>query len=401
MALYENNKFEPVSFKDTNLLKPIKVGNMELKHRAVMGPLTRFRAKAPGNVPNADLTYDYYKQRAQRPGTLIVTESTFISARAGGYDYAPGIWSDEQIKSWKKIFEGIHEKKSYVFVQLWALGRLANPVDLARDGLKFEGPTTDDYTDEGTKEVAEKAKNPLVGLSQEDIKQYVDDYVKAAKNAVDAGADGVEIHSGSGFLLSQFLDVNANKRTDKYGGSIENRARFTLEVVDALIDAIGAERVAIRFAPFMVFGNLAGSSNPNQIAQFAYLAGELEKRAKEGKRIAYIHLIEPRFMDPGKVEDEEGSEDNTVTNDFFYSIWKGIIIKSGNYAIHPEVTKDVVSDKRTLISYGRFFISTPDLVDRLEKGLKLNSYDRSTFYTQDAKGYTDYQNYSETVKAAA
>ncbi|KAL3232600.1 NADPH dehydrogenase 2 [Nakaseomyces bracarensis] len=399
MTFYDNGKFEPVSFKDTNMFEPIKVGNIELSHRAVMGPLTRFRGKTPGNIPNAELAYEYYKQRAQRPGTLIVTEGTFISARAGGYDHAPGIWSKEQTEGWKKVFEGIHAQKSYVFVQLWALGRLANAVELARDGLKFEGASSGVYADESSKEAAEKANNPLVALSKEDIRDYVEEYVKAAKNAIDAGADGVEIHAANGYLLSQFLDIKANQRTDEYGGNIENRARFTLEVVDALIDAIGAERVAIRLAPFMLYGGLVGSSNPTQIAQYAYLAGELERRGKEGKRLAYFHLMEPRVVDPVKTEDEEGSEDNTVTNDFFNSIWKGVIIKSGNYAIHPEVAKEVIKDKRTLISYGRFFISTPDLVDRLEKGLKLNSYDRNTFYSPDAKGYTDYPNYAETVKA--
>ena len=387
--------FKPVALGETNLFKPIKVGNCELKHRVVLPPLTRMRAHHPGNVPNKDWAAEYYGQRSKRPGTMLITEGTFISAQAGGYDNVPGIWSKEQIAEWKKIFARVHENGSFIWPQLWALGRQAFPGVLARDGLRYDSASDDLYMDDGMKEQALKSKNPQHGLTKDEIKQYIKDYVQAAKNAIEAGADGVEIHNANGYLLNQFLDPISNHRTDEYGGSIENRARFTLEVVDAVVEAVGADRVGIRFSPYSTYGVMSGQ-DPLIVAQYAYVIGELEKRAKEGKRLAYIHLIEPRLdlLMPGDGE----TKDLGQTNDFAYSIWKGLVIRSGNLAIHPEAVKNMVKDDRTLIAYGRYFIANPDLVDRLEKGLPLNKYDRSTFYTMSAEGYTDYPAYEEAVK---
>ena len=326
---------------------------------------------------------------------MIITEGVFPSPQAGGYDNVPGIWSKEQITEWKKIFAKIHENGSFVWPQLWALGRQAFPGALARDGLRYDSASDDLYMDDGMKEMALKSKNPQHGLTKDEIKQYVRDYVQAAKNAIEAGADGVEIHNANGYLPNQFLDPISNHRTDEYGGSIENRARFTLEVVDALVEAVGADKVGIRFSPYGTFGTMSGQ-DPLIVAQYAYVIGELEKRARDGKRLAYIHLVEPRLdlRMPGDGE----TKDLGQTNDFVYSIWKGLVIRSGNLAIHPEAVKDMVKDDRTLIAYGRYFIANPDLVDRLEKGLPLNKYDRSTFYTMSAEGYTDYPTYEEAVK---
>ena len=388
--------FKPMALGDTNLFKPIKIGNCELKHRVVLPPLTRMRAHHPGNIPNRDWAVEYYDQRSKRPGTLLITEGVFPCPQAGGYDNAPGIWSEEQIAEWKKIFAKIHENGSFVWPQLWVLGRQAYPDALARDGLRYDSASDDLYMDEEQKEKALKSKNPQHGLTKDEIKQYIKDYVQAAKNSIEAGADGVEIHSANGYLLNQFLDPISNHRTDEYGGSIENRARFTLEVVDAVVEAIGADRVGVRFSPYGVFGTMSGSQEPLIVAQYAYVIGELEKRAKAGKRLAYIHLVEPRVTNPFLTEGE--GEDLGHTNDFVYSIWKGPIIRAGNLAIHPEVVKDMVKDDRTLIGYGRYFIANPDLVDRVEKGLPLNKYDRNTFYAMTDKGYTDYPTYEEAVK---
>lgn len=388
--------FKPIALADTKLFKPIKIGNNELAHRVVMPPLTRMRATHPGNVPNKDWAVEYYDQRSRRPGTLIITEGAFPSAQSGGYDNAPGIWSPAQLEQWKKIFAKIHENKSFVWVQLWVLGRQSFADTLARDGLRYDSASDGVYMDEEQRERAVKSNNPQHGLTKAEIKQYISEYVDAAKKSIEAGADGVEIHSANGYLLNQFLDPISNKRTDEYGGSIENRARFVLEVVDAVTEAIGCDKVGIRLSPYGTFGTMSGGSEPLIVAQFAYVLGELEKRGKAGKRLSFVHLVEPRVTNPFYTEGQ--GEYTEGTNDFAYSVWKGPIIRAGNLALHPEVVKKMVEDDRTLIGYGRFFISNPDIVDRVEKGLPLNKYNRDTFYAMTANGYLDYPTYDEAVK---
>lgn len=387
--------FEPVALKNTELFKPIKIGKITLPHRVVMAPLTRMRALHPGNIPNGDLASTYYSQRSQAQGTLIITEAAFISAQAGGYDNAPGIWSDEQNEQWKRIFQGIHANKSYVFVQLWNLGRQAFPECMARDGLRYDSASDDVYMNEETKQAAIKAGIKQHGITKDEIKQYIKEYVESSKKIIASGADGVEIHSANGYLLQQFINASSNKRTGEYGGSIENRARFTLEVVDALVDAIGAERVAIRLSPFFRSAGMLGVDEPEVFEMYSYILDELEKRAQNGKRLAYVHFIEPRVT-KGWNENDDGA-DYKHSNDFVYDHWKGPVIRAGNFAAHPDLTTAALND-RTLIAYGRYFISTPDLVHRLAEGLPLNKYDRSTFYSPDAKGYIDYPTYEEAIK---
>ncbi|SCW01008.1 LAFE_0D03048g1_1 [Lachancea fermentati] len=392
--------FKPIALKDTNLFKPIKVGNTTLEHRVVLPPLTRMRAHHPGNIPNKDWAVEYYDQRSKVPGTMVITEGSFPSPQCGGYDNAPGVWSKEQMVQWEKIFKKIHENKSFVWVQLWVLGRQAFPDTLARDGLRYDSASDDVYMDEESKKKAIECNNRLHGLTKDEIKQYIKDYVHAAKNCIEYGADGVEIHSANGYLLNQFLDPISNKRTDEYGGSIENRARFTLEVVDAIIDAIGPEKTGIRLSPYGTFGTMSGASDPDLLAQYAYVIGELEKRAKAGKRLAYLHLVEPRVTNPFFTEGEGWYKEGT--NDFAYSIWKGPIIRAGNYALDPKAAEtDVDKDDRTLIGYGRLFISNPDLVKRLKDGLPLNKYNRDLFYAFTDKGYVDYPTYEDAVKQGA
>lgn len=387
--------FKPIALGNTNLFKPVKIGNKELKHRVVMPPLTRFRANYPGNVPS-DWAIEYYNQRSKRSGSLIITEGTFPSAQSGGYDHAPGIWSKEQIDQWKKIFAKIHENKSFVWVQLWVLGRQAPAENLARDGLRYDSASDDIYMSDEQRDTAVKNKNPLHGLTKDEIKQYVNDYAQAARNSIEAGADGVEIHSANGYLLNQFLDPISNKRTDEYGGSIENRARFVLEVIDAVTEAIGSDKVGIRFSPYGTFGAMSGGEEPSIVAQYAYVLGELEKRAEEGKRLSFVHIVEPRVTNAAFAEGQGAY--NEGTNDFVYSIWKGPVIRAGDLTLHPGDVKKMVEDKRTLIGYGRFFISNPDIADRVEKGLPLNKYVRDTFYSPTKEGYIDYPTYDEALK---
>lgn len=213
------------------------------------------------------------------------------------------------------------------------------------------------------------------------------------KNLFEAGADGVEVHGAFGYLLNLFIDPASNKRTDSYGGSIENRSPFILEVVDACIEAPGADELVIRLSPWARYMNMSGSSDPTLLATYCYLIGELEKRARIGKRLAYVHLISNRTTDPYLTEGT--GMDLSVNNNFARSIWKGNLILSGNFALHPEIVRDLVKDEKALIAYGRFWISNADLPYRLEKGLTLNKYDRDTFFGRDEKGYTDYPTYDQ------
>ncbi|CCH62010.1 hypothetical protein TBLA_0G00610 [Henningerozyma blattae CBS 6284] len=388
-------EFKPIALEDTKLFKPIKVSDTNLSHRVVLPPLTRMRASFPGNVPNEEWAPEYYDQRSKRPGSMIITEGTFISPQAAVYDNAQGVWSDKQIAVWKKIFKRVRNNKSYIWPQLWALGRQADAVALKRDGLRFDSPSGIDF---GGKygELYKKYGLSQHILTKEEIKQYVEEFSTAAKKIIDAGADGIEIHAANGFLLNPFLDPISNKRTNEYGGSIENRSRFTLEVVDAVIAAVGHTKVGIRFSAFGTHGTMSGGSEPLIIAQYSHVIGELEKRAKEGNGVVYIHLMEPRVTNPFLLEGEGEYLDDT--NDFAYSIWTGIIIRAGNLALHPEISRELSKDERTLLAFVRLYISNPDLPDRLEKGLPLNKYNRETFYHMGAEGYIEYLRYNQAIK---
>jgi len=388
--------FKAESLEDTNLFRPMKIGNMNLDHRAVMAPLTRLRAEYPGQIPNTDYGIEYYDQRSRRKGTFLISEAAIISPQAGGIDDAPGIWNETQVEAWSKIIEKVHENGSYIFIQFWALGRHAFPGNLKRDGLRYVSASDDVYIDDSRQAIAFYANNRQHGLTKTEIQSFVQDFANASKNSIKAGADGVEIHSAFGFFLNQFLDPISNKRTDEYGGSIENRSRIVLEVVDACIEAVGAEKVGIRLSPWARYLGMSGSTDPTLLATYCYLLGELEKRGRAGKRLAYVHLGEPRVTDPFLTEGK-GME-MFGHNDFAFSIWKGPIIRSGNLALHPEIAKDLLKNDRTLIAYGRFWISNPDLVDRLEKGLPLNKYDRGTFLGRTDEGLLDYPTYDEAIK---
>ncbi|CCH63053.1 hypothetical protein TBLA_0J00530 [Henningerozyma blattae CBS 6284] len=393
MAFVED--FTPIPLEDTNLFKPIRVGDCMLRNRIVMPPLTRMRAHYPGNIPNRFWARKYYDQRSKSPGTMIITEGAFISPQAGGYDNAPGVWSSEQMTEWKSIFKKVHENGSYIWPQLWALGRAAYPEVLKRDGLRFDSASDGIYMDTEMESKAKNCKNLQHGLTKVEIKQYIKDYIHAAKNCMSSGADGIELHAANGYLINQFIDPISNKRKDEYGGSIENRARFILEIVDDLVQEVGSEHVGIRFSPYGTFGTMSGGENPTIMAQYCYIIGKLEERAQKGKRLAYIHLVEPRVTNPFLTEGQGAYSEGS--NDFIYSIWKGNIIRAGNFALHPEIVEELVKDERTLIAYGRYFISNPDLVTRVAKGLPLNRYERDKFYVMSEEGYTDYPTYTEAL----
>ncbi|KAG5354517.1 NADPH dehydrogenase 1 [Yarrowia sp. B02] len=369
-----------------NLFKPIKVGSTELSNRIVLAPLTRIRADK--HIPS-DLAVEYYTQRASFPGTLLITEATYIHPSCAGHKnrpgLVPGVWSDEKVLAgWKRVVDSVHAKKSKIYVQLWDLGRVADYETLQEiGGYDLVGPSAIAQTDdeEGQKHIRE--------LTVAEIKQKVEYFAQAAKNAIfEAGADGVEIHSANGYLPDQFLHWNSNQRTDEYGGSVENRARFVLEVVDAVVAAVGADKVGVRFSPWTTYQDMDVSSEKTQ-PQFEYLFEQLEKRGVENKRLAYIHVVEPRA---------DGVNDVTPktwqSNEPFRKIWTGNLIRAGGFKRQSAI-EAAQQDDKTLIAFGRYFISNPDLVYRLKEDKKLTQYDRSTFYLPGKQGYTDYDFYEE------
>lgn len=336
-----------------SLFQPVRVGDIELQHRIALPPLTRLRANENG-VPNG-LDAEYYKQRAQEGGTLLIA-GALVSDDDKAHRATPGIYTTDQIKGWKHVVKGVHDKNSFIFLQLWSIGKFSK-------GKTFGGPD-------------EQENASISDLSNADIKNLIQDQVQAAKNALSAGFDGIEIHGAHGYLLDRFLHDD-NDRTDKYGGTIENKVRIFIEIIDAISTVVGPSKIGLRISPF------DSDYTYGPLPVFSYLLALLEQRRKNGSGIAYIHLVEPRSP-------SESSE-------FVRQIWSGILIRAGGF--NPQTARTTAEgDPKVVIAFGRYFISNPDLVRRLRDNLPLAKYDRSTFYTQDAKGYTDYPNYEEEVK---
>ncbi|CAI5760670.1 unnamed protein product [Candida verbasci] len=371
----------------TKLLQPIKVGANTLNQRIAFAPSTRYRATKHG-VPT-DISLEYYKARAQAPGSLIITEATFASPQGSGFPHVPGIYSDEQVQGWKKINEAIHEQKSFSAIQLWYLGRVGHPKWLKENGLKLLAPSKIYSSPELEKEAIESG-NEIHEVTIEEIEDIINvQYPKAAQNALDAGFDYVEIHSAHGYFLDQFLNDNSNKRTDEYGGSIENKARLLLRIIDTLIPIVGADRLAVRLSPWAKFQNMSTEGEKLH----SYILKELQKRADEGNQLAYISLVEPRVQASWDIaeEDQQGS------NKFADEIWKGKFIKAGSYTYDAPNFKTLLDDlenDRTLIGFSRYFISNPDLVYKLKEGLPLTKYERATFYNHDNFGYNTWLNHN-------
>lgn len=367
------------------LFLPLKLGNLNLSHRVVMAPLTRFRAD-DRHIP-LDMVAEYYAQRASMPGTLLIAEATFISPRASGQPNAPGIWNSNQIAAWQRVTDAVHAKGCFIFLQLWALGRRAMPDLLARaEG----GP----YPVVGPSPIAVQNGPVPRELSRDEIQLFIEDYAAAGRNAMLAGFDGVEIHAANGYLVDQFCQAACNKRTDEYGGSVANRSKFALEVTQAIIRAVGDSRkVAVRLSPWSEFA----ADSSAVVAQFGHVITELKKLD-----LAYLHLVESRV---GGVDARDAIYHRfTGRNDPFIELWgeQAPIILAGGFT--PETATKVVGeyykDKKVCIAFGRYYISTPDLPFRLRKGLPLNPYDRGTFYKlMSPDGYVDYP-FSEEYLAA-
>ncbi|KAJ5863784.1 Aldolase-type TIM barrel [Penicillium soppii] len=368
----------------TKLFTPLRVGRVELSNRIAMAPMTRFRAD-DNHIP-LPFVKDYYAQRASVPGTLLITEATFISARAGGYPNVPGIYNDAQIAAWKEVTDAVHAKGSHIYVQLWALGRVANP-----DVLKAEG----DYEliSSSATPAAADAPTPRA-LSESEIHEWIGDYAQAARNAIAAGFDGVEIHAANGYLIDQFNQDTCNTRTDGWGGSVERRGKFAVEVTRAVVDAIGADRTGIRFSPWSTFQGMR-MSDPKP--QFEYLASQIA-----ALKIAYAHVVESRIAGNADVE-------STDQLDFFleaYGKASPVIIAGGYKADSSRHAVDVkYADYDIIIGIGRPFITNPDLPFRVKENIPWVPYNRDTFYVpKDPKGYVDYEfsaEFQKTVEATA
>jgi len=351
------------------LFAPTKLGSLTLQNRVVMSPMTRNRAI--GNVPN-DLMVEYYKDRAS--AGLIITEGTSPSPNGLGYPRIPGAFSAAQLAGWKKITDAVHAKGAKIFLQLMHTGRIGHPNNLPA-GANVIAPSAaaaagEMYTDaEGP-----KSHPTPKAMTDADLKTTLGEYVQAAKNAVAAGFDGVELHGANGYLLEQFIRPNSNRRTDAYGGPIENRARFVLEVVEAVIAAIGKDKVGIRLSPYGAFNDMP--AYPQMEADYAYLARELSARG-----LVYIHLVDHSSMGAPVVP--------ASIKDTFRKAFKGVLILSGGYDV-ARAEADLAAGKADLIAFGRPFLANPDIIERWKTGASINAPDPTTFYTPGPKGYTDY-----------
>jgi N-ethylmaleimide reductase len=358
-----------------SLFRPLRVGKLELPNRLVMAPLTRMRA-GPQGVPTA-LMAEYYRQHAT--AALIITEGTAISGHAHGYPSSPGIYTPEQIAAWRVITDQVHELDGRIVMQIQHNGR-GSLAAYSPDGSLPVAPSAIVYAGK----VYTPAFQPLDpetprALESSEIPALIDTFVDAARSAIAAGFDGVELQGANGHLIDQFLCDGSNKRTDAYGGAIADRARFLLEIADSVIAAIGANRLGVRLSPY---GRYGGISDTNPVALFAYAIQELSRR-----RIAYLHLVEARGSEIGVSDELHADSPNNAM--LFRHFFSGPLISAGAYT--PESGAAAIENQRAdAIAFGRLFIANPDLVERVRRGLALNSPDRASFYGGGALGYTDY-----------
>lgn len=364
----------------TRLFEPIKVGSMTLAHRIAMAPLTRSRAGQPGNVPTA-MNVEYYRQRAG--AALIISEATQISQQGQGYAWTPGIHTPAQIEGWKSVSDAVHEQQGKIFLQLWHVGRVSHPVfqpegglPVAPSALPVPGKTF--IIDEQGNGVWGDVPTPQA-LSVSGIQAIVEDYRQAARNAIAAGMDGVEIHAGNGYLLDQFINSNSNQRRDRYGISIENRVRFLLDVVEAVCAAIGSQRVAVRLTPM---GRFMGMGDDTPHATFRYIAEQLNELD-----LAYLHLVEPAMV--GTVRDETYNPAWDEMIHLLRETYRGVLMLAGGYD-RESAEQALAAGRADIIAFGRPFISNPDLPERLRRDAPLASADSNLFFGGGAQGYVDY-----------
>lgn len=351
-----------------DLFSPIKIGNYRLKNRIFMAPMTRCRSVLD-NAAN-DMMARYYAQRAS--AGLIITEATQISMLGIGYPYTPGIHTADQVEGWKKVTKAVHEKGGTIFLQLWHVGRISHPayhygeLPVAPSAIKPAGSI---YTYEGMKEFVTPH-----ALTLDEIKTIVKEYVKGAKNAMEAGFDGVEIHGGNGYLIDQFLRDGTNHREDVYGGSVENRARFLCEIIEGITSAIGSDKTGLRLSPSGTFNDMK-DSDPEK--HFSYICDKLN-----AFDLAYLHIIDA-------LEGDIRHGANVVELSVLRNAYKGVLIANGAYTLERG-NETIRNGKADAVAFAALFLANPDLPERFKVNAELNTPDPDTFYTQDEKGYLDY-----------
>jgi N-ethylmaleimide reductase len=371
-----------------HLFSPLQVGPYRLAHRVMLAPLTRMRAAKPSLAPRP-LNAEYYAQRAT-PGGLLIAEASPVAATGFGSPGVPGIYSDAQIEGWRKVVDAVHAKGGVIFLQLWHVGRVSHssfqpggvlPVAPSAVPISAEFKTA---TADGKVTLYETPR----ALETSEIPDVVEAYRQGAINAKKAGFDGVEIHGANGYLIEQFLQSNSNLRTDRYGGSIENRARLLMEITQAAIEVWGADRVGLRLSPY---GIANGSGEADPMPLYTHVVEALNPLG-----LAYLHFIEPRSSGAGRAEVNWQNVPSAMV--LFRPIWKGILITAGGFS--GEAAEAAVAQGHAdAIAFGRIFISNPDLPRRLREGFPLTPYNRKTFYGGEEAGYTDYPVYGELEKA--
>lgn len=357
------------------LFDPVSLGDLHLANRVIMAPLTRMRTQ-PGNLMSP-INAEYYAQRST--AGLIISEACQISQQGQGYPATPGIHNADQVAGWKRVTDAVHENSGKIVLQLWHVGRISHSSHqpggkppVAPSAIRPSGQVFTAHWQQVDFETPH-------ALEISEIQSILNDYVAAAKLAQQASFDGVEVHGANGYLLDQFLQDGSNQRTDEYGGSIQNRARLLLEVVDQVIAVWGKGRVGVRLSPYGTFNDMSDS---DPVGLFSYVLDQLNQR-----QIAYVHMIEPRATTAG------GNDDNNLeapsTSELFRHRFKGGFISAGGY--NPEMARKAVeSGQVDAVAFGRSYIANPDLVERIRSNAPLNSYHRATFYGGGAEGYTDY-----------
>lgn len=360
------------------LFDTLKLGELTLKNRIIMAPLTRMRSQQPGNIPY-ELNAEYYAQRSS--AGLIISEATQISLLGQGYPATPGIYSTEQVAGWKKVTSAVHQNDGKIFLQLWHVGRISHSSFHPKQGLPV-APSP--IAASGKTMTASWKQEPYEtprALELKDIPGLILEYKTAAEHAQQAGFDGVEVHCANGYLLDQFLQDRTNLRKDEYGGSIENRARLLMEVVDAVTTVWGPSRVGVRFSPYGTFNSMSDS---DPVKLFNYVFGQMSLRG-----IGYVHVIEPRATNAGGGGSDLTDESVPSTSKLFRKFFNGVFISAGGYNL-DSAREAVESQTVDAVAFGRIFIANPDLPQRFQKNAPLNKYNRATFYGGGVAGYTDY-----------
>ena len=371
-----------------SLFSPLQIGPYQLKHRVVLAPLTRMRATRPSLAPRP-LNAEYYAQRAT-PGGLLIAEASPVTASGFGNPGVPGIYSEQQIAGWREVVDAVHARGGIIFLQLWHVGRVSHsslqpggalPVAPSAVAIPADLKTS---TADGKLVSYETPR----ALETSEIRGLIEAYRQGAANALKAGFDGVEIHGANGYLIEQFLQSHTNLRTDQYGGSIENRTRFLIEVTKAVIEVWGADRVGVRLSPYGV-ANGSGEAEPMPL--YSHVVTSLDSLG-----LAYLHFIEPRSSGAGRAEVNHQNVPSAMV--LFRPLWRGKLITAGGFS--GEAANAAIAEGHAdAIAFGRIYISNPDLPRRLAHGFPLTPYNRATFYGGEAAGYTDYPEHSELAQA--